>query len=630
MLEVDGTLEIRDSATFYRGAKFLKSNPNTRFLIEGTNKTMFYGNLNEDKIGIGTTLPTKTLDVNGTLNATDSVTFGNTLSVTGNITENGLNVLTSSDTASMLTPYFRDADTSLLNLTSRFATKLNISDTASMLTNYLRTGVAASTYQTKLTNPITGTGTINYIPKFTASNTLGNANLFTNGNRLVQNEGEDLSFGSDYMGNTSNPFIGNNVKAGSVGETIQRIASTTLFNPSAIIFGFQRVNNSSGATSLGGINFMTTSGNPSGDINPIDSSRMFIEPRGNIGIGTMQPSYKFDIRGTLNATGATTLGSTLAVTGNITEGGNNVLTSGDTTSMLTPYWRSGRFSGVLPVANGGTNRTTMPAGYLLHGDGTSVDTSIGLFYDNTNKRLGIGTNNPQSPLQVDGTLTKTTTNFWHYLMFDNTAPAVGVGAGFMFGGLKTSTAQEAFAAIDGYKETSSVTPGLNAAGAMRFHTQVTTGTGVVEGMRLNSTQELGIGYGATDNGAYKLQVNSQIFATNSLIATSDLRFKENIQPLDKGLEIINKLKPVKFNFISTTENNFSEYDEIGFIAQDVEGALTTELFAKAVVKKFDEGKEDSPLGLMTEKLIPILVKAIQEQQALIKALEQRILTLENK
>jgi len=152
----------------------------------------------------------------------------------------------------------------------------------------------------------------------------------------------------------------------------------------------------------------------------------------------------------------------------------------------------------------------------------------------------------------------------------------------------------------------------------------------LEILRFTKDLEMNIGYGATDNGAYKLQVNSQIFATNATIATSDIRFKENIKPLDKGLEIINKLKPVKFNFITTTENNFSEFDEIGFIAQDVEGALSTELFAKAVVKKLDEDKDDSALGLMTEKFIPILVKAIQEQQALIKALEQRIINLENK
>ena len=268
---------------------------NVRYVFSQTNNNTFYDSIlvfNQGNIGINKLNPSYKLDVNGTFNST------------GNITEGGLNVLTSGDTTSMLT-------------------------------NYLRTGTAASTYQTILINPVTGTGTINYIPKFTASNTLGNANLFTNGNRFVQNEGEDLSFGWDYMGNTSSPFLGNNVKAGSVNETIQRVASTTYFNPAAIIFGFQRVNNSSGATSLGGINFMTTSGNPSGDINPIDSSRMFIEPRGNIGIGTMQPSYKFDIRGTLGVTGATTLGSTLAVAGNITEGDNNVLTNLDTASLST-------------------------------------------------------------------------------------------------------------------------------------------------------------------------------------------------------------------------------------------------------------------------------------------------------
>jgi hypothetical protein len=57
---------------------------------------------------------------------------------------------------------------------------------------------------------------------------------------------------------------------------------------------------------------------------------------------------------------------------------------------------SSGLTGVLPVANGGTNRTTMPNGYVLHGDGTSVDTSIGLFYDRTNNALGIGTTIPNS------------------------------------------------------------------------------------------------------------------------------------------------------------------------------------------------------------------------------------------
>ena len=59
-----------------------------------------------------------------------------------------------SDTASMLTPYFRDADTTSLNLTSRFAAKLNISDTASMLTNYARIGTGGTVTNVTGTLPI--------------------------------------------------------------------------------------------------------------------------------------------------------------------------------------------------------------------------------------------------------------------------------------------------------------------------------------------------------------------------------------------------------------------------------------------------------------------------------------------
>ena len=274
-----------------------------------------------------------------------------------------------SDTASMLTPYFKDADTTSLNLTSRFAAKLNISDTASMLTNYLRTGAAASTYQTILTNPITGTGTINYIPKFTSTgSTIGSSGLINDVNFLFVNPNSQASFGWDYMTNTSNPFIGSNVKNGTSNERIQKAASSTLFNPSAIIFGYQRVNNSSGAVSFGGINFVTTSGNPVGDINPIDFTRMFIDPNGNIGIGTMQPSYNLDIQGTLNVTGATTLSAPFTVNSSA------VFNEGSTDSD-----------------------------FRVESDG-NVNM---VFVDASTNRVGIGTNAPSKTLEVSGTFNAT-------------------------------------------------------------------------------------------------------------------------------------------------------------------------------------------------------------------------------
>jgi hypothetical protein len=274
---------------------------------------------------------------------------------------------------------------------------------------------------------------------------------------------------------------------------------------------------------------------------------------------------------------------------------------------------SSGLTGVLPVANGGTNTTTLTANKVMVGNGTSgVLTPTNLHWDNTNSRLGIGNASPVDKLDVTGGFKISKATF--------VAPTSGSG-------LEWSFRTDNVGYLTAYDRDNAAYRSLSM-GVANFNVD-TDADGDPNFTVRQTSGEAWIGY-TTDQGAYKLQVNGQIFATNATIATSDEKFKENITPLDKGLEIINKLKPVKFNFISTTENNFSEFDEIGFIAQDVEGALSTELFAKAVVKKLNEDKDDSALGLMTEKLIPILVKAVQEQQALIKALEQRIINLENK
>jgi hypothetical protein len=300
-------------------------------------------------------------------------------------------------------------------------------------------------------------------------------------------------------------------------------------------------------------------------------------------------------------------------------GGTSVTTfSGGTTGLTPSTATSGvvTLGGTLAVANGGTGASTFTQGSVVFAGsgGTYTQDNSGLFYDNTNDRLGIGTSSSFYKLTIKG-------GNGDQLFLDNT------GDNFTQIDIGQNGSGKSFLAVDHRTGFKGFLFG-NQSAQTDYRKILFRPDGVNDAVIINN-DEMWVGY-TSDQGAYKLQVNSQIFATNATIETSDIRFKENIQPLNKGLDIINKLKPVKFNFISTTENNFSEFDEIGFIAQDVEGALSTELFAKAVVKKLDEDKDDSALGLMTEKLIPILVKAIQEQQAHIKALEQRIINLENK
>jgi hypothetical protein len=66
---------------------------------------------------------------------------------------------------------------------------------------------------------------------------------------------------------------------------------------------------------------------------------------------------------------------------------------------------SSGLTGVLPVANGGTNTSTLTANKVMVGNGTSgVLTPTNLHWDNTNSRLGIGTSSPQNRLQINNTL----------------------------------------------------------------------------------------------------------------------------------------------------------------------------------------------------------------------------------
>lgn len=138
---------------------------------------------------------------------------------------------------------------------------------------------------------------------------------------------------------------------------------------------------------------------------------------------------------------------------------------------------------------------------------------------------------------------------------------------------------------------------------------------------LDSSGYLLLGYGGS-NGAYRLQVNSQIFATNATIATSDGRYKQDIATLPSGLSLIEALRPVTFTWKKHPIHNFPVgQTDIGFIAQEVNTVLADTPYLSSVVK-MNSIEGESFLGMADTKFIPLLVRAIQELSA-------RIATLEN-
>ena len=102
-----------------------------------------------------------------------------------------------------------------------------------------------------------------------------------------------------------------------------------------------------------------------------------------------------------------------------------------------------------------------------------------------------------------------------------------------------------------------------------------------------------------------------------LARTSSFELKKDITPINYGLNEILQINPINFNWIDG--DKFGNENENGFIAEDVMNVIPNVV-----------GSDAHGLFMDYTKLIPILTKAIQEQQALIKALEQRIINLENK
>jgi hypothetical protein len=100
--------------------------------------------------------------------------------------------------------------------------------------------------------------------------------------------------------------------------------------------------------------------------------------------------------------------------------------------------------------------------------------------------------------------------------------------------------------------------------------------------------------------------------------SSDYRMKENIQVMEKGLERVKKLNPVKF----TWKEEFGGGENEGFIAHEIQEAGWNE---GVVGEKDGEEMQLVDYG----KLTPLLVKAIQEQQEQIESLQQEIEALKN-
>ena len=337
----------------------------------------------------------------------------------------------------------------------------------------------------------------------------------------------------------------------------------------------------------GAFQFRSTVGDPI-VFGETDSEHLRIAPDGNIGIGTSSPNTPLQVSGANSSTNADALFSVQKTT----EG-------------------YGLFSGVL-----GTGTSWLQGGTA----NDATDYSIALQPNGGN--LGIGTTTPQKELHVHQ-------NSGADCDIHMTNNATGSGA----------------------DQGLTIFSNSGSAGIIyRQSAPLTFSTASTERMRINSSGQVLIGSTAsvdagflvvkadpstynhivtipTSNASYNAlamnnsggtRIGAISVGTNITYGgTSDYRLKENIVPMEKGLERVKKLKPVKFNW--KEDGSSSE----GFIAHEIQ---------EAGWEVGVEGHKDGEEMQMVEygKLTPLLVKAIQEQQELIEDLQTQINNLRGK
>jgi hypothetical protein len=404
--------------------------------------------------------------------------------------------------------------------------------------------------------------------------TLSNAGALTLATVPVSKGGTGLtSFTADKVVTTSGAGAIQTTSCG-LNQVISFTAggAITCADVSSLSAGFLNGGNSFGAAASFG-----TNDNFDLTIKTNNAARMTVLAGGNVGIGTATPAGTFEVQGGSAAAAIDGKNIVLAAqnagTGN-QSGGNIILTPGTKSGTgsagavllgytSTPSWLA---SNSLYVAN------NVYAKSIFVGSAADFawgDDSTRIYGTTPAGTLGMFTNNVER-IHIDS------------------AGSVGIG-----------TVSPA-ARLD-LTDTSTTTSGLIVPRAATF-----TGTNTNGMLRYNTTTNL---FEFRQNGAW---VN--------YTTVSDGRLKTNVTPITNGLDLIERLNPVSYDWDRTNPrtSGFAPQHQVGFIAQEVE---------KVLPEVVNVG-EDSYRSLEYGKMVSVVIAAVKELYVRLQKLETQSSTVD--
>lgn len=600
------TLDVSGSALFNS-----TGNPLNDFRIASdTNQHMLFIDADSNRVGIGTATPSATLDIVG------STQFTGPLNIAGNA------ILEKDTSSSFLTR----------SLTLQGARNSGGSAYASIIFENFDDNNSASIYQGAKIHSLNQGG-----------NEVGDLRFFTNNgsgltNQMTITEDGDVGIG------TSNP------------SALLEVDGTTKLNGTVV------VNENRNTTS----DFRVEAS--------ANSHMFFIDARtNNIGIRTSAPSATLDVVGDAEFNGGVVINESSSSNNDFRVESNtkNHMLFVDASSDRIGVGSISPSATLDVVGSAEFNGNTVfnENGGIANNFRVESNINPNMFFVNAaTNRVGIGTNSPTTTLDVVGNaLFRGTTSFSNAidisgnLILDRGSSSSGLVRSITIEGARnngsSSYARINFNNYDNDTPTSYTGAGIesfNVDGSEKgdLHFMTNDGAGLNTQMIITEDGEIGIGTSTPGNtlhivgtvqiGSYEtledlglatLGVNSSfvpetdnardlgsstnrwqdIYAANGTIQTSDARDKTNITDLTYGLNEVLALRPVSYEWINHPEQG----NKLGLIAQEVKTILPEVVKDQDYVQD-EEGNMNlitlSRIGMYYADIIPVLVKAIQEQQ----------------
>ena len=250
--------------------------------------------------------------------------------------------------------------------------------------------------------------------------------------------------------------------------------------------------------------------------------------------------------------------------------------------------------------------------------------------DASTNRIGINAGTaPTNPLTFYSTGENSWLTYWENTYGNNT------GALAQFYHTNTTNGTRVLMGVTNYDGSSYYAPGVMGLSL----NGTTSGSGGI-GVQASANNESGMALYATlaYTGFYwgwAGYFNADVYCGGTYVG-SDAKLKKNVLPINSALNIVKSLKPVTFHY--DTEKypyaGFEERKRFGFIAQEVEKVIPEIVKEKNLVLNSNTPKStettSEPLQISKFKvmdytsLIPVLTKAIQEQQEIIENQQKEI------